>query len=297
MTTALGIAPDEDGNGVTPLTHRMVQRFQYESTGILGGFDVDTTTGLTYDVGEGVAVTSRGDSDGYALAYFEGGSIETTSGSSSYSRYDVIWVKSNDPEQGDDDNQVTLGITHGSAGSSPTVPDPEDGATAVAVFLVPAGATATNSCEEQTGEVDYAIPYGAAAGSYGGSASTTTNKISTSSTSIFSKTITVPTNRYVECKGVFRCMYDIDPDDDYNGDSCGDEYATVFVSCYVDGELFSDGSDCIVAYNAPVRNVQIWRLSLSKGTHTIQVKVQARTSPIYWAGVREVWLDDCGVAE
>lgn len=297
-TTALGIAPDEDGSGVTPLTHRRIIERQWENTGVVDGLETDTTSTTSYTVDAGLAVCSNGSSDGYTLAYSEGGTVSTSSNSSANSRYDVLWIKANDLDNGDDDNHVELGITKGSTASSPSIPSVSTGCTPIATYLVPGGMTATNECEFVEGETQYAIPYGARTGNIASYSSAKTGKVSTSSTQVKKfYNITVPTDRLVELKWSIRMMYGEGSYDasSNTGGNTGDDYAGCFVSVYVDGDLVSTGMDCITVFNNPTRQVLFYDIALEAGTtHTIECKTMARTDGIYWAGVCGIFVMDMG---
>lgn len=196
-TVALGIAPDDDGNGVTPTMHRLCQMAQWETTGIVWGLDVTANTDLSYTVAPGVAITSRNDDDGYAVAYSEGGTVDTTDGDSDNPRYDVIWLKSNDLLQGDATNLVELGCTQGDAASSPTVPDVDEGAIILDYAYVPAG-SAAGSDNSLNNEPKYASPTKSSCGRLlSFAASESDISISTSWTTRCSGTFHVPTRRSI----------------------------------------------------------------------------------------------------
>lgn len=162
-TTALGIAPDSTGAGVDPLTHRRVIASHWDNVGVVTGLRCSGRSDLSYDLAAGVCVTQRSGSDGMCEAYWPGGTVQTKAGDASNPRYDLVYVKSGDPTQGDADNHVTAGVVQGTPSSSPTVPSAPAGATAVDAIFVPAGMTATTA-GTSTGEVNYAIPYGASLG-------------------------------------------------------------------------------------------------------------------------------------
>ena len=304
-TTALGIAPDSDGNGVTPLTHRKVQQYQWASTGVLGGLEVSGGTDLNYTISEGVAVTTRGDSDGYALAYSEGGTVETIAGDSSNPRYDVLWISSHDISQGDDDNLVTLGVTNGSAASSPSIPTIDSDCTAIATMYVPAAMTATSSCT--AGDIDYAIPYGASLGLLGAKYQTTNAKMSKSGSnsagssswawaSSSKVTISVPTDRYIEC--IFDWKGEAVPTSSWS-------YPELALSGGMWYRLYVDGTWTDTVNGKFMVNTQVVRqqyseiVKVSKGTHTVQFKTAAVNSKYYdtyWRGIRDTYVFDRGVA-
>ena len=162
-TTALGIMQDADGAGVDAPTHRKIIQSHWLNTGVVTGLAV-TGTGLAYSVAAGVAVVSRGGSDGYAEAYWPGGSTDAVSANSGGSpRIDRVWIKANDAQQGDADNRVHVGVTKGTPAASPTPPALPSGCTLLMDMLVPAGAANVNSAQPND-SVTYAIPYGASLG-------------------------------------------------------------------------------------------------------------------------------------
>ena len=67
-TVALGVSPDTNGVGVTPLVRRRIIGAQWANTGLVDGLNVTGRSDLRYNVSAGVAVCSRGDSDGKTLA-------------------------------------------------------------------------------------------------------------------------------------------------------------------------------------------------------------------------------------
>lgn len=157
MTVALGIAPDSAGNGVDPLTHRRLLMGHWNNTGIISNsrasadampLNVTGRTDLRFDVAAGAAVCSRGRADGYAEAYWPGGqSPAIPAADANNSRYDYVWIRANDPTQGDPSNQVEIGVTSGTPSASPTFPSYPSAATVIAMVKVPAGATSTRQCE------------------------------------------------------------------------------------------------------------------------------------------------------
>lgn len=168
MTTALGVAPVKSGDasvGVSPLTHRRIIDAQWSSTGVLTGLDAAGRTDMRYNVSAGVAVVARDDgADGCTIAYWAGGQTpEVKPGDPSNPRVDSIWVKANNPEHGDTDNQVVIGVTSGVASANPVAPDVTSGGLVIGTRLVPAGATSTSSTT-QFWPQRHAIPYGASLG-------------------------------------------------------------------------------------------------------------------------------------
>lgn len=164
MATALGIAQLADGTGTDPLTLRRIIQGRWANPGVICGLEVTGGTGLAYSVSAGCAVTSRAESDGCCEAYFPGGSTPAVSaGDPSNPRIDLVWIRANDPQQGDDDNSVAVGVTSGAASASPVAPEAPAGCLPLATMLVPAAATSTGSAQPSGGRA-YAIPYGASMG-------------------------------------------------------------------------------------------------------------------------------------
>lgn len=180
-TTAYGIAPDANGNGLDPLTHRRTLLGFFDSPGVLansgtaaGGFNALVVSGrsdLKYHVSDGSYVCTRsannenGDAtDGYTVAYWPGGDVgPVPAGDPSNPRLDVVWIKADDPTQGDADNHVKVGVTTGVPASSPTSPAIPSGACEICTFRVPAGMTKTSSATIQY-DRGFATPYGSAMG-------------------------------------------------------------------------------------------------------------------------------------
>lgn len=298
-TTALGIAPDEDGNGVTPLTHRRVQMYQWENTGVVGGLGVSGGTDLTYTVDAGMAVTSRGDSDGYCLAYSEGGTVETEAGDSSNPRYDVVWIRSNDLSQGDETNTVELGCTQGSPAASPSVPDLEAGEVACDTLYVPAGMTMTSSCTS-TGDVGYAIPYGTSLGLVGQKV-ITNNEHQWSDNGSFRQmaacTFSAPTDRHIGIKVTITAGA-------INGTYTDDGEGSVYVRLLNDGETIETREIRLVKKGNAVSQFYEVITDVLAGSHTITMQWQLSNcdyaylyySSSGWAGQR-LDIVDYGVAE
>lgn len=142
--TAFGVAQTSAGVGTTDTDMRKIIAAQWESTGVIDGLAVTGTTSLYYAVAAGVAVCSKGASDGKTLAYFAGGNTDTVSANSSGNpRIDSVYIYSNDVNQSDADNLVHIGVVSGTAAAVPTAPTIPTYATLLAEMLVPAGATTT----------------------------------------------------------------------------------------------------------------------------------------------------------
>lgn len=161
MTTALGVQPDSNGNGVTPEVHRQIIAAQWQNTGVVDGLDVSGRNDLAYNVAAGVAVCSRGSADGKTLAYWPGGKTAAVSaGDPSNPRIDVIWITAHNLKFKDADNQVVVGVTQGTPSANPVAPSVPAGCTRLMSMRMPSGASSTQSAT-MTDTQDYATPYGA----------------------------------------------------------------------------------------------------------------------------------------
>lgn len=174
---ALGVA-NSGGTGTTAQDYRLIMGALYQNAGIISGLKVSGKPSMAYNVSAGVAVCTRGDSDGKTLAYWPGGSVATTANSGGNPRLDSIYLIAHDLSHGDADNAVTVGVAQGTPAASPMAPSfpPHipTGATLIATMNVPAGATTTAQTSKMESTI-YAIPYGSTLGILG-EASTTANK-------------------------------------------------------------------------------------------------------------------------
>ncbi|WP_288266296.1 hypothetical protein [uncultured Bifidobacterium sp.] len=167
MTTALGVQPDSNGNGVTPEVHRQIIAAQWQNTGVIDGLGVTGRSDLRYNVAAGVAVCSKGAADGKTLAYWPGGqTAAVAAGDASNPRVDAIWITAHNPKIGDADNQVVVGVTQGTPAANPVAPPIPAGCTPIMAMRVPANATATSSATK-IWTTYYALPYGASLGKLG----------------------------------------------------------------------------------------------------------------------------------
>ncbi len=266
MTTAFGIAPDSDGNGVDPLTHRKVLQAHWVNTGVITGLAVSGRSDLKYNVGAGVAVCSRGSADGYTEAYWQGGqTVAVSAGDPSNPRIDRVWIKAGDLTQGDSNNQVTVGVTQGTPAASPVAPSAPAGCVRLMDMRVPAGATSTQSAVKN-GSVDYAIPYGASLGLLAQNVNTADasgdwnvrkwyveNKVS----------FYVPTDRLVEL--VYSCTFSNEP---------ADKWISWAVAAFqLDGKDIAHSGTEWQASNGVWEDHEVHCVvSVSAGTHTAAVR-------------------------
>lgn len=125
---------------------------------------VTGTAGMSYALAGVNAVVNRTTDEGvYDFAFTGTTTVATTVAPGADSRYDLIWVKQNDIEKGDPDNLVYLGVTQGTASSSPARPTGSvpSGALVVGEARIYAGTTATQDAPNTIAQV---FPYTAAAG-------------------------------------------------------------------------------------------------------------------------------------
>ena len=169
---ALGVA-NSGTDGTTAQDFRLMLGALYQNAGIISGLKVTGGSSMAYTVASGVAVCTRGASDGKTLAYWPGGSVATTANSGGSPRIDSIYLIAHDLSHGDADNAVAVGVAQGTPAASPVAPALPTGATKLADMRVPAGATTTAGASSAA-SVDYAIPYGSTLGILG-ETSTTAN--------------------------------------------------------------------------------------------------------------------------
>lgn len=272
MTTGLGIAP-LDGEGLTPASLRQILRGWWSSPGVVRGCGVDLTSGLTYTVHSGVAVVSRGDSDGYVICEVPLTTVATTAGPASGSRLDRVWVRQHDNTQGDADNRVEVGVTHGSAAASPSLPALPTGALELTRVLIPQGATATNAGSYQM-DVLWAIPFGVPRGviwhdqnTMNGLGDSRVGKVYVDSTGSF----TLPTDRYLAFE-TQQCV-SIGPNP---SQSINTAKGTILVELQLDGNVIAGGE---LGFDTRWET-HTWRHTpvnaIPAGTHTIAWRCSQR---------------------
>lgn len=265
--TALGVAQTSAGIGTTDTAMRHILAAQWASTGVVSGLAVKGGTTLAYTVAAGVAVCSKGASDGKTLAWFEGGSTTTVAANSSGNpRIDCVWITSHDLTQGDSDNLVTLGVTQGTPAATPTAPTIPTYATLLAQMRMPAGATTTANAT-QAASIGYAIPYGASLGVLHSYVSTYDGISDTSATwyTDDSARLYLPTDRLLEFRYA-RCMSSV------NSGNLG----SILVKMYLDGSPFVQTEILATAYWETHEFSFIKQVSA--GNHTFSVANR------HWAG-------------
>ena len=307
MSTALGVAPDSSGNGVTPLAHRQVLKAHWLNTGVITGLAVSGRSDLTYNVAAGVAVCSRGDADGYVEAYYGGGQTPAvTAGDPSNPRIDTVWVKSDDVSQGDSDNQVVVGVTSGTPSASPAAPSIPSGCLRLADMRVGAAATSTGNATLANG-ASAAVPYGVSVGRL--AYSKVTNSYTVQEDKAWHEqtraSFKLSTRRNVcvrwkACDSVGRGT----------GSDANARMGSYFVQCRVDGKIVNDitaagdGLDGQMAdevLSTRYRSTEVleWDCTLDAGSHQVAVWVYGNKSYLTYPVTlynRVVEVVDRGVA-
>lgn len=169
---ALGVA-NSGTTGTTAQDYRLIMGALYQNAGIISGLKVSGKSSMAYTVDAGVAVCTRGASDGKTLAYWPGGSVATTANGGGNPRIDAVYIIAHDLSHGDADNAVAVGVAQGTPAATPAAPAIPTGATLLATMNVPAGATTTAQASKRESTI-YAIPYGSTLGILG-ETSTTAN--------------------------------------------------------------------------------------------------------------------------
>lgn len=295
--TALGIAPDSTGAGVTPLTHRQCIKARWANTGVVAGLAVSGRSDLSYQVASGVAVCSRGDADGYTEAYWPGGSTPAVAAGGAQPRIDVVWIRANDPTQGDADNHVVVGVTQGSPSTVPAKPSIPSGCTEIAARRMPANGSSTSSSTVE-GRVVYAIPFGASLGRLGYAQNTQTVQQAFDdkwyvqcATKVY-----LPTSRLVEVVWTGRT----NTTDSSSGGA--DTRSSYSLKVQVDGVDRTDGLDEIMVSYVFARNRVSYVMELPAGEHEVTVLARCNTNaaggarPFWWRGLRDVTVWDRGVS-
>ena len=291
MSVAFGVQNQGDvGTTASDLRHIIASR--WGSTGVVAGLSV-TGSGLAYNVAAGMAICSKGTSDGMTEAWWPGGSTaDVSANSSSNPRIDAVWITSHDATQGDADNLVAVGVTQGTPAASPSVPTIPTYATLVAAMLVPAGATSTSAASVSASGAQ-AVPYGSSLGILVDQVDTTNTSTAIPSgyRTYAAGTFTLPTARYVDIKRVFTLA------------SLTSADASVYTRVLVDGAQVSQGE--VRCYGSPALATSQYMentIRLEAGTHTVQAQMQAGVNTARkfwssggWAG-QTLQVVDAGVA-
>lgn len=292
MATAYAV--QQDGTvGTTAAELRKMLSYKWQSTGIVGGLKVTGRSNLAYNVAAGMAICSKGSSDGCTEAYYPGGqtpAVDANSGSNP--RLDAVWITSHDVTQGDGDNLVTVGVTQGTPAATPAAPAIPTYATLLALMLVPAGATKTSSASVSAlGQA--AAPYGSSLGILVDALDSTSTdaQLPTDYRTYCSGTFTVPTDRYVDIKRIFTLASKVAAD------------SSAYTRVMLDGVQISQGE--VRAYGSPALATSQYfenTVRVSAGTHAIQAQMKQgvnSTRKYYsaggWAG-QTLQVVDAGIA-
>lgn len=118
--------------------------------GVISGLTVSGRSSApvwAYSVSGGHAVTTRGATDGASLIGLDGATNTPTvsAAPATGSRWDLIWIRQRDVENGDPDSSCVLDVTSGTPGGSPSKPygSVPPGALVLAEAQVSAGASST----------------------------------------------------------------------------------------------------------------------------------------------------------
>lgn len=273
MATAYAV--QQNGTvGTTAAELRKMLAYKWASTGIVGGLAVTGRSNLAYNVAAGMAICSKGASDGCTEAFYPGGqtpAVEANSGSNP--RLDAVWVTSHDVTQGDEDNLVTIGVTQGTPAASPAAPQIPSYATLLALMLVPAGATKTSSATVSAKGAS-AIPYGSSLGVLVDKTDTANQSVLPASEYNYAAgTFTLPTRRLVDIKQTFTLL-------------CGSAQSSAYGRVLIDGEQVWQGEIHVFPSFATSQYFEC-STELEAGTHTIQAKlrrgVNGDTVKRYWS--------------
>ena len=201
---ALGVA-NSGTDGTTAQDFRLIAGALWQNAGIVSGLKVSGKSSMAYDVAAGVAVCTRGASDGKTLAYWPGGSVATTANSGGNPRIDSIYLIAHDLSHGDADNAVAVGVAQGTPAASPVAPSIPAGATLIATMNVPAGATTTAQAT-MSANASPALPYGASMGVLLQQVNSDTSGTGSSTwKTLCSGTIRLPSKRLVRVDMITTC--------------------------------------------------------------------------------------------
>lgn len=313
-TTALGIAPDAAGAGVTPLTHRLIIQSHFRNTGIVSGLGVSGRSDLAYNVGAGVAICSRGAADGYTEAYWPGGTTGMVAAGGAQPRIDSIWIRANDPTQGDADNHVTVGVTQGTPASSPVAPGVPSGCVKIAERLMPANASNTGA-STANGVPSYALPYGASMGRIGYAKVTADYTLNEDKDKngkmVYHEQVrcdfSVPTKRLVRVEWKARSTVGASTGSDKN-----ERMGSYFLQLRLDGKVINDfPSPNTTLIDGPLDEIESTRycesryitydIEVGPGAHRVSAWACGNPSyltyPVQFKSQRQITVTDIGVAD
>lgn len=198
---AFGVRQTSDGVGTTDVDIRQMLARKWLNKGVVGGLQVTGGSTMAYNVSAGMAICSRGASDGFTEAYWSGGVTPTVEANSSANpRIDVVWITAHDKSQGDANNFVTIGVTKGTAAATPSAPAIPTYATEVSRMMLPGGSTTTRNAAP-TASRSFSIPYGASLGVLADKTYKATKTVNVGEYFDYaSATVTLPTDRLLSIK-------------------------------------------------------------------------------------------------
>lgn len=273
MSVAFGVQ-NQGAVGTTAAELRKIIESKWASTGIVAGLAVRGNSNLTYNVAAGMAVCSKGASDGFTEAWWPGGATPAVAANTaSNPRLDAVWITAHDATQGDSDNLVTLGVTQGTAAATPVAPTIPTYATLLALMLVPAGATKASAASVSALGA-HTVPYGASLGILLDKTDTANQAILPASEYNYAAgTFTLPTRRLVDIKQTFTLL-------------CGSAQSSAYGRVLIDGEQVWQGEIHVFPSFATSQYFEC-STELEAGTHTIQAKlrrgVNGDTVKRYWS--------------
>ena len=296
MSTALGVDNIVNSNGsvtgTDALQLRHILKARWDNPGKITGLTVTGRSDLKYNVAAGVAVCSRGTSDGYTEAYYAGGTTSAVSaGDASNPRIDLVYILPHDSTQGDSDNQVVVDVVQGTPAASPTTPSTPSGAVALAAMRVASGATNTSAATNIL-DLNYAIPYGSSLGIISDK-TFTTNQYKTGNDIMTRDTIYLPTDRAIE--------FHITVTASANGGKWTNGEGSVYVHPIVDNAVIRTFE--VRLFPAPFAGSSFSTdvVSLTAGSHTVGFNLEQTSSTadsvqLYysasgWAGQRFLVTD------
>ncbi len=271
---AFGVRQTADGIGTTDTDIRHMLAQKWLNTGVVGGLNVSGGSTMAYNVSAGMAICSRGASDGFTEAYWSGGATPTVeANSSSNPRIDVVWITAHDMSQGDTDNLVTIGVTEGTAAANPSAPTIPTYATEVARMLLPGGATTTKNATVNA-SISFAIPYGASLGMLG-STIDTRDQIGDSTLNKYyvemaTNILYLPTDRLVELR------YQV------CASASDGNYSDWYQSFVMDGEEVPNSGGEFHFTNGWSTQERLHIMQLEKGNHTVAVRTGLRGGSAPW---------------
>lgn len=273
MSVAFGVQ-NQGAVGTTASDLRKIIQYKWASTGIVGGLAVKGNSNLTYNVAAGMAICSKGASDGFTEAFWPGGSTAAVSANTASSpRLDAVWITSHDATQGDADNLVAVGVTQGTPATSPAAPEIPTYATLLALMLVPAGATKASSASVSNRGAG-AIPYGSSLGVLVDETDTANQAVLPASEYDYAAgTFTLPTKRMVDIKQTLTLL-------------CGSQESSAYARVLIDGTQVWQGEVHVFPSFATSQYFEA-SVELEAGTHSIQAKlkrgVRGDTVKRYWS--------------